>query len=365
MDAADATAGTSFLDRALRPINRLTTGERIRAAVIAVLFVFVFLLLPSILSAYWVDVSTSVVIYTIVALGLGLLMGRVGLVSLGQVAVLALGAWVGARLLFATGLPFPVVTIMTGLITMVLGSLVGLPALRVSGLYLALITLMLAGAITVVLAVTDFPNGGGGFLGHTEATTGAHEIRRPSIATGDHAFFRYCVIWAALMFVLALWHVRGKPGRAWATIRQSEPAALAAGVNISLYKMWAFALASFMTGIAGALLASSSGTLYNLTFPTQDSIILLAVVLMGGIYSLWGAVIAGILIKLLPALLNDWGLPPDLLTILFGIGVIQVLTMAPAGLVDQFPKDMAKLGRLIYRLVGSPGARAAGTARSE
>jgi branched-chain amino acid transport system permease protein len=168
-----------------------------------------------------------------------------------------------------------------------------------------------------------------------------------------------------LMFVLALWHVRGKPGRAWATIRQSEPAALAAGVNISLYKMWAFALASFMTGIAGALLAGSSGTLYNLTFPTQDSIILLAVVLMGGIYSLWGAVVAGLLIKLLPALLNNWGLPPDLLTILFGIGVIQVLTTAPAGLVDQFPKDMARLGRFLWRLVGSPGARATGTAGSK
>ncbi len=366
MGEAEASSTPNFFDRVLGPINRLETGERIRIAVIAVLLAFVFLLLPSMLSAYWVDVSTSVVIYTIVALGLGLLMGRVGLVSLGQVAVLALGAWVGARLLFATGLPFPVVTIMTGLVTMVLGSLIGLPALRVSGLYLALITLMLAGAITVVIAATDFPNGGGGFLGHTDATTGAQEIRRPSIATGDHAFFRYCVIWAALMFLLALWHVRGKPGRAWATIRQSEPAALAAGVNISLYKMWAFALASFMTGIAGALLAGSSGTLYNLTFPTQDSIILLAVVLMGGIYSLWGAVVAGLLIKLLPALLDNWGLPPDLLTILFGLGVIQVLTTAPAGLVDQFPKDMAKLGRLIWRLVGSPGARAAGgTAGSE
>jgi branched-chain amino acid transport system permease protein len=365
MGEAEAS-NTGVLDRVLGPIKRLETGERIRLAVIAVLLAFVLLLLPAILSAYWVDVSTSVVIYTIVALGLGLLMGRVGLVSLGQVAVLALGAWVGARLLFATGLPFPVVTIMTGLITMFLGSLVGLPALRVSGLYLALITLMLAGAITVVIAATDFPNGGGGFLGHTDATTGAQEIRRPSIATGDHAFFRYCVIWAALMFLLALWHVRGKPGRAWATIRQSEPAALAAGINISLYKMWAFALASFMTGVAGALLASSSGTLYNLTFPTQDSIILLAVVLMGGIYSLWGAVVAGILIKLLPALLDNWGLPPDLLTILFGIGVIQVLTTAPAGLVDQFPKDMARLGRFLWRLVGSPGARAAGgTAGSE
>src|SRR5215216_4055459 len=206
MGEAEASS-TGFADRVFGPIGRLEMGERI---VIAVLLAFVLLLLPSMLSAYWIDVSTSVVIYTIVALGLGLLMGRVGLVSLGQVAVLALGAWVGARLLFATGLPFPVVTIMTGLITMVLGSLIGLPALRVSGLYLALITLMLAGAITVVLAATDFPNGGGGFLGHTDATTGAQEIRRPSIATGEHAFFRYAVVWAALMFLLALWHVRGK-----------------------------------------------------------------------------------------------------------------------------------------------------------
>ena len=364
MGEAEASS-TGFADRVFGPIGRLEMGERIRIAVIAVLLAFVLLLLPSMLSAYWIDVSTSVVIYTIVALGLGLLMGRVGLVSLGQVAVLALGAWVGARLLFATGLPFPVVTIMTGLVTMVLGSLIGLPALRVSGLYLALITLMLAGAITVVIAATDFPNGGPGFLGHTDSTTGAQVIRRPSIATSDHAYFRYAVVWAALMFLLALWHVRGKPGRAWATIRQSEPAALAAGINISLYKMWAFALASFMTGVAGALLAGSSGALFNLTFPTQDSIILLAVVLMGGIYSLWGAVVAGLLIKLLPALLDNWGLPPDLLTILFGLGVIQVLTTAPAGLVDQFPKDMARLGRFLWRLVGSPGARAAGTAGSE
>jgi branched-chain amino acid transport system permease protein len=362
---AARAAKPGLIERGLGPIVRLERGERIRVAVMAILFAFVFLILPGMLSAYWTDVSTSVVIYTIVALGLGLLMGRVGLVSLGQVALLALGAWVGARLLFATGLPFPVVTIMTGLITMGLGCLIGLPALRVSGLYLALITLMLAGAITVVIAATDFPNGGGGFLGHTNATTGAQIIRRPSIAVGDDAFFRYCLIWAALMFALSLWHVRGKPGRAWATIRQSEPAALAAGVNISLYKMWAFALASFMTGVAGALMAAQVGTLYNLTFPTQDSIILLAVVLMGGIYSLWGAVVAGMLIKLLPALLDNWGLPPDLLTILFGLGVIQVLTTAPAGLVDQFPKDMAKLGRFLWRLVGSPGARAAGTAGSE
>ena len=102
-----------------------------------------------------VTVCTSVGIYSVVALGLGILMGRTGLVSLGQIALLALAAWVAARLFFATGLPFPIVLLLAGLITTVLGTLVGLPALRLSGLYLALITLMLAGAITVVPIHSD------------------------------------------------------------------------------------------------------------------------------------------------------------------------------------------------------------------
>ena len=116
---------------------------------IVALLLFVLLALPEIVSLYYVDALTQVAIYSVVALGLGMLVGRVGLVSLGQAAVLALGAWVAARLLFATSLPFEIVLVPAGLITMVLGTIVGLPALRMSGLYLALITLMLAGAITV------------------------------------------------------------------------------------------------------------------------------------------------------------------------------------------------------------------------
>ena len=79
-------------------------------------------------------------------------------------------------------------------------------------------------------------------------------------ATADTAYYRYTVVVCALMFLLALVHVAGKPGRAWASIRESEPAALAAGVNITLYKLWAFALASFMTGVAGCLLAAQVGS---------------------------------------------------------------------------------------------------------
>jgi branched-chain amino acid transport system permease protein len=231
-----------------------------------------------------------------------------------------------------------------------------------SGLYLALITLMLAGAITVVLATTNFPNGGHGFLGYNGSTVHIPAIRRPSIATSDAGYFRYAVVVGVLMFLLALVHVRTRPGRAWAAIRQSESAALAAGINTTLYKLWGFALASFVTGVAGGLLAGAARYLYSIDFQTQDSITLLAVVLMGGIFSLWGAIVAGLLLQLLPALLHNWGVSPDWLTILFGIGVLQVLTTAPAGLVDQVPKDLARLGRLLLGLVRR-GAPAGGSSQ--
>jgi branched-chain amino acid transport system permease protein len=319
----------------------------VRPAVIVVLFVFALFAIPSIFSLYYVDAFTQVAVYSVVTLGLGVLVGRVGLVSLGQGAVLAMGAWVSARLLFATSLPFPIVLLAAGLITMVLGTVVGLPALRTSGLYLALITLMLAGAITVALSNINFPNGGHGFTGYNGGSVHIPPIRRPSVATTDPAFFRYSLIVAAVMFLVVLLHIRGKPGRAWAAIRQSESAALAAGINTTLYKLWAFALASFITGVAGGLVAGSYRYLNSLTFSTQDSITLLAVVLMGGAYSMWGAIVAAFLLKFLQALLNDWGVSPDWLTILFGVGVLQVLTTAPRGLVDQVPRDLARLVRLL------------------
>jgi len=342
--AADGSSPVSS-----RGARGVETRAVVRPAVIVALVACAFLFIPSIFSLYYVNAWTQVAIYSIVTLGLGVLVGRVGMVSLGQGAVLAMGAWVSARLLFATGLPYPLVLLLGGLITMVLGTLVGLPALRMSGLYLALITLMLAGAITIVLQNINFPNGGHGFLGYDASSVHIPPIRRPSIAASDPAYFRYSVIVAALMFLLAGVHIKTRPGRAWAAIRQSEPAALAAGINVTLYKLWAFALASFITGVAGGVLAGAVHYLYSIGFPTQDSITLLAVVLMGGAYSLWGAVVAALLLQLLPAVLHNWGVSADWLTILFGLGVLQVLTTAPGGLADQVPKDLARLGRLLRR----------------
>jgi branched-chain amino acid transport system permease protein len=356
--ATEGTAQPTGAEQQLAAGRQFDPRSLVRPIVIAAVLLFVLLAFPSMFSQYYIDAWTQVAIYSIVTLGLGVLVGRVGMVSLGQGAVLAMGAWVAARLLFATGLSYPIVLLLAGLITMVLGTLVGLPALRLSGLYFALITLMLAGAITVALATINFPNGGGGFTGYDGASVHIPSIRRPSVATTDPAFFRYAVVIAIVMFLLVLVHLRGRPGRAWAAIRQSETAALAAGINTTFYKLWALALVSFITGVAGGLVAASFRYLNSLTFATQDSITLLAVVLMGGAYSIWGAIIAAFLLKFLQALLNNWGVSPDWLTILFGIGVLQVLTTAPRGLVDQVPKDIKRLGRLL-RGLGSRGSTAA------
>ena len=319
---------------------------------IAVFLAIALVVLPRQFGSDWITTFTSVAIYAVVAAGLGILYGRVGMISLGQIALLEIGTWTATRLDYATGMPFPLLLLVTGAITCVVGVLIGLPALRLSGLYLALITLMAAGAVDVVMKATDFPNGGGGFTGHTAFVdlSDRLSVSRPGIAQGETAYFRYAVVISALMFLLGLVHVATKPGRAWAAIRESEPAALAAGVNITVYKMWAFALASFMTGVAGCLLAAQVRAPSVQNFDVSSSITLFATVLIGGVFSLWGAVVAGVFSQFVPSLVHDhWGLDVNFLYILFGVGVLQVLLTAPGGIVQQFPKDMANLGRLIAR----------------
>jgi branched-chain amino acid transport system permease protein len=338
-----------------RRVFDVDRGTVLRGGIVVVLLAVVIGAVPSLVGSDWITTFTSVAIYSVAALGFGILYGRVGMISLGQVALLTIGCWIGARLAYATSLPFPLLLLLAGAITCAIGTLVGLPALRLSGLYLALITLMFAGATTIVLSVTDFPNGGGGFKGRSVTgalTTSTPPVRRPSWAQGDVSYYRYTVIVCAILFLLALVHVSSKPGRAWASIRESEPAALAGGVNITLYKLWAFALASFMTGVAGCLLAAQVGVPRAITFQTQDSLTLAATALIGGIFSLWGAIVAGIFQQLVPFLFQaQWGLNANLVLILFGVGLLQVLLTAPGGLADQLPKDLARLGRLAARRV--------------
>jgi branched-chain amino acid transport system permease protein len=261
-------------------------------AVAIVLFVALFVLPPA-FGSYWVLNFTQMAIFAVLAASAGMLYGRVGLVSLGQVAPFGIGTWVTMRLAYATSLPYPVLMLIAGLVAMVIGVLIGLPALRVSGLYLALVSLMLVAAVEILLGELKFPNGGEGFRGLDATLSKIIPMRRPSFAETQYGYYRFAVVVAFLMFMLATFVLSRKPGRAWASIRQSEAAAISAGIDVTRYKIYAFALASFMAGIAGGVYAASiESGMDTSQFNRQAAIFLIAAVIMGGIYSLWGGLLA-------------------------------------------------------------------------
>ncbi len=337
----------SAIDTRLPSILTAVTPQRV-ITVLVVLAASLWLL-PAVLSAFWLQIAFQAVAYSGVALGLGLLVGRTGMYSLCHIPLLAVGAWISMRVAQEIDMPFPILLVITGILTGLVGIVIGLPALRLSGLYLALITLMAAGAITLLVQQFKFPNGGTGFWGFDKGVaSGAASLARPSIALGNTAYFRYTVVVVAVLFLIVAWHLQGRPGRAWAAIRQSQVTAVAAGVDTTLYKLWAFGLSAAVSGVAGALVAAGPGGVTTNQFPVEQSITLLAVVLMGGVYNIWGALVAGFLLRALPQLLDQkLGIPTEFLTILFGVGVMQVLLVQPKGVVE----DLRKLGMLIGCMV--------------
>lgn len=310
--------------KALLPRREFQVGA---AAVITLAALF---LVPALFTGFWVARFSQTAIFTILASSVGLLYGRVGLVSLGQVAPYGIGAWVTLRLAFATSLPFPILLILAGLVAAAIGVMIGLPALRVSGLYLALVTLMLAASVEIVLSQIKFPNGGGGFGGVVTQLSDIAPMRRPGFATSDVAYYRFIVVAAFIIMMALAFVLTRKPGRAWASIRQSEVSALAAGIDVTRYKLYAFAIAAFMAGVAGGLFAGTIPKGLSLDpFTRQAAIFLIAAAVMGGIRSLWGGLFAGVLATLFLAFLtqNVWGhqLWTDFSLSLFGFGLLMNL----------------------------------------
>lgn len=294
---------------------------------------FAVTVLPLVAGRLWLSVFTSTGCFMLAVAGVALMYARLGMVSLTQVGLMGVGGWVMLRLNHAYDMPFEVNLILSGLVSMVFGWILALPALRMRGLYLALVTLMAAGGLDILFATYQFPNGGEGFWG--VKTGSAAEFRRPWLAQSPEAYMRYTVVVVLLGFLLIEAHRRLAPGRAWALIRRSEAAAMAAGVNVTLHKTWAFGIAGMIAGIAGGLLAGSLGLLDGATFKASESVMLFALAVVGGARYWLGALIAATLFRILPAMLNNWGVDADLSYVIFGAGLLHAIITAPNGIAGQ------------------------------
>lgn len=302
---------------------------------------FAVLVIPALAGNLWLSVFISAGCFTLAIAGVAFMYARLGMVSLTQVGLMGIGGWVMLRLNHALDLPFEVNLVIAALVTMVCGWVLALPAMRMRGLYLALVTLMAAGGLEIIFATYQFPNGGTGFWG--VKTGSADAFRRPFLAQAPEAYLRYVVVCVTLGFLFIEAHRRLWPGRAWALIRRSEAAAMAAGVNVTFYKMWAFGIAGLLAGAAGGLLAGSLGLLDDATFRAPESILLFALAVVGGARYWLGAVIAATLFRILPALLNNWGVDADLAFVIFGAGLLHAVITAPNGLAGQVMEAGAAL----------------------
>lgn len=304
--------------------------------------IVVYMILAGLLAAfsggYWRINLTAAYAVMLALMGTSLLYGQLGLVSLSQFALVGVGGWVSLRLAHL-GVSFELCLLASGVMAALVGVLWGLPALRMRGIYLALITLMLAGAFQTLISAWSFPSGGSGFFG-TEGMTAGNRLLmpRPMLATGDVAYFLYTAIVALLGLLVVEAHRYAKPGRSWAMIRKSPRVASAAGVNILKYQAWAFALAGFLAGVGGGLLAGTYQSLDTAAFGASESIILFAAAVLGGTTNWIGTVVGGLLMRLVPLVLDNFGASTMLSTAIFGFALMMAIVGGPEGVAGAFDR---------------------------
>ena len=268
------------------------------------------------LSDYWIYLATAALIVAVNLLSLGVVEGRTGMISLCQLSFAGVGAWTVGYLNIA-GAPggLPVWTLLGGLAAAPFGIAIGLPALRLRGINLAIVTLGFAAAFDAILAANTYP-------GQTRFL----QVPRPGPFDSDTAYFVFVLIAFALI-AGALEFISGvRLGSSWLAIRHSERAAAAHGVSVPLAKLSAFALSAFIAGVSGGLLAGYLGTLVAGNFTVFGSLSLFAVAAMSGAQYVEGAVIGGLLVTLFPELLRRLDLPQDISNMAFAVGAVLALS---------------------------------------
>lgn len=260
--------------------------------------VFVLSLLGIGANEYHYFIGNLILVHLIAAIGLQLLVGFTGLLSLGHAAFMGVGAYTSALLITKLGCPFLLAVLLAGLVASLFGIIVGIPSLRIKGFYLMVATLAFQFVIEYLIIHWD------------GLTRGIRGIEMPTprifgISLEDHqAFF----LFALGMTIFLMWGakniIRSKMGRAFVAIRDNDVSAEIIGISVFRYKLLSFALSSFYAGVAGALFASLLRTAIPEDYAFHRSIIFLAMVLVGGLGRLVGTIFGVIFITLVPVLLD-------------------------------------------------------------
>jgi branched-chain amino acid transport system permease protein len=297
----------------------------------------VLLVLPSFVSDFRASELARVGIFFTAILGLNVLTGYTGQISLGHGAFMAVGGYTTAILISDHGVKDVYTIALAGLVAGVAGFLFGLPALRLSGPYLALATFAVAVATpTVIRRFDDLTGGSSGILlfeepGLTGALFNVVHVGGRTLTFNDWLYYLTWTI-ALVLFVVAWAIHHSRLGRALRAIRDSEVAAASSGVNLAAYKTLAFAISAFYAGVAGALLAISATAVQPGSFPVELSIQLLIGLAIGGLGSLAPLLAGAVVIVFLPQWAQEISTSPGVPTVVYGAALIVTMFLLRNGL---------------------------------
>ncbi len=305
------------------------TGNLITLAIVCVLFAVVFILVETgNATRHMRSMLVPICINIILAVSLNLTVGFLGELTLGHAGFMSVGAYAGCLFSIAMeeilpmALRFPLAMLVGGLVAAFFGVLIGIPVLRLHGDYLAIVTLAFGEIIRSVIINLDFTGGAAGLKG------------TPQDSTFVIAFVVVLITLVAIMNM-----VNSRHGRAITAIRDNRIAAEACGINVTYFRMLAFVIAAFFAGVAGVLYGHNLSILSASTFDYNKSIELLVIVVLGGMGSIRGSVIAAIIITVLPEALRELD---DFRMLIYALVLIVMM------LLNASPRFAALKGKLNY-----------------
>lgn len=308
----------------------------------AALFILLVLLIDNgVLNRYQTGILTMICINIILAVSLNLVSGILGQLVLGHAGFMLVGAYTAALFTIhchslPLSLSFPIGLLLAGLFAAACGVVIGIPALRLRGDYLAIITLGFGEIIRVIANNLPITNGAMGLGGIPTLTN-----RNAPAST-----FIYAFVIAALVIALMFTFGRSRHGRAVISIREDEIASESMGINTTYYKLFAFVLASFIAGVAGGIYANYIQLIDPSKFDFNKSVEILIMVVLGGMGSITGSVISATVLTLLTELLRSFS---SYRMLLYAIILIVVMLFKPSGLLGRYEISVS---RLFDRLIG-------------
>ncbi len=330
--------------------NNMKRAYLINFAAAAGIFIVLYVLqLTGIIGRYYQSILMTLLINIVLTVSLNLATGFLGQLTLGHAGFVSVGAYTAALISLRSGLPenvaFPIALVSGGIVAAVFGIMIGIPALRLKGDYLAIITLGFGEIIRVFILNMKFTGGASGLNGI------------PTLTNFPYAY-SIAVLTITVMFLL----IRSRHGRAIISIREDEIAAESSGINTTYYKLLAFTIAAFFAGVAGGLQAHMLFVIDANKFGFNYSVDIMVMVVLGGMGSITGSIIAATILTILPELLRGLA---QYRMLIYAILLILLMLFKPSGLLGRHELSQRVLGQFASRLRGKKPAPPATPTKDE